>query len=775
MPRSSSKKESGRETINSNIYGISASIKFINLPIINSQPMPEKNKISYGELRAALQMTGETIRKRDIALGGRITNVYPGQNIQKAVDKVHKYGGGVVFLKNGTHVVNYDINLYSNIYLQGQNGESAIIDFNSEAYSIKAVGSGAYVTGTLSVTNNSQTVTGVGTTWISTMIGQRILLDGLWYVISAVGSTTSLTISAPYGGTTLSGTSYTIATVIEDIKISDLVVKNSASSALKFQYANECWVRDINVQTSVIGIDIDDSSQFAFYQVDTTACYYGWTINNTHYIECVGSGVLDSLVGSALAIDNVSYASFMSCFFLNSAGDGLNISNSKIISIHSSTFIENAGQGIEFVSGNTSIYIMQCSVQSNGSDGIKLTATTDNCLFLGVLLKDNGGYGLNVAAATCDDNVLSACNLTGNTSGSVSDSGTGTVIRGNVGVDDTSTSGSANIVRQFTAIEAITAKDAVYLIELTPDTHSLDLELSSAQYAYINDTASLSITGDMTIECWVKVESAPSGANATILSKYAYTGNQRSWYLSYLNGGGTIRFSVDDAGDNPSYADIVYTLTPGTWYHLAVAYDASAGSAVLYVNGSSVGTFTGLDISIFNSTAKFCIGSISEGESFFDGLIDEVRVWNDIRTAQEILNNYNKEILGSEANLQGYWQLDNDYLDKTANANNLTAVNAPVFSVDVPFVSTGTSIGKTNASVTGKYETFIGFASKNISALASGDVIVAGEVNGLSGLTPGSQYYLSNTPGSISTVPGTNTRKIGIASSTTTLLITNIW
>jgi len=83
-------------------------------------------------------------------------------------------------------------------------------------------------------------------------------------------------------------------------------------------------------------------------------------------------------------------------------------------------------------------------------------------------------------------------------------------------------------------------------------------------------------------------------------------------------------------------------------------------------------------------------------------------------------------------------------------------------------------IGKAEADVTGRYESFVGFASEAIAMDASGKVAISGVVTGLSGLTPG-RYYLSDTAGAISTSVGTNTRKVGIAISATALLVTNLW
>jgi hypothetical protein len=73
------------------------------------------------------------------------------------------------------------------------------------------------------------------------------------------------------------------------------------------------------------------------------------------------------------------------------------------------------------------------------------------------------------------------------------------------------------------------------------------------------------------------------------------------------------------------------------------------------------------------------------------------------------------------------------------------------------------------------YTTFVGFANAAISATVTGSVVVGGVVSGLSGLVAGKTYYLADSAGTISTTAGTNTKKVGIALSTTTLLITNNW
>lgn len=76
-----------------------------------------------------------------------------------------------------------------------------------------------YTTGTLS-TAGTTTITGSGTSWNASMIGKYLQVtptavaatngDGFWYKITAVASTTSLTIDKAYAGSNVTGGTYTI-------------------------------------------------------------------------------------------------------------------------------------------------------------------------------------------------------------------------------------------------------------------------------------------------------------------------------------------------------------------------------------------------------------------------------------------------------------------------------------------------------------------------------------------------------------------------------------
>lgn len=81
----------------------------------------------------------------------------------------------------------------------------------------RSLGVADYSTSTVTVTNNSQTVTGAASVWTAAMTGRWFVMDdptkqgqGYWYRIASVASNTSLTLETSYEQTTVSGATYRI-------------------------------------------------------------------------------------------------------------------------------------------------------------------------------------------------------------------------------------------------------------------------------------------------------------------------------------------------------------------------------------------------------------------------------------------------------------------------------------------------------------------------------------------------------------------------------------
>ena len=122
------------------------------------------------------------------------------------------------------------------------------------------------------------------------------------------------------------------------------------------------------------------------------------------------------------------------------------------------------------------------------------------------------------------------------------------------------------------------------------------------------------------------------------------------------------------------------------WQHIAVVYNEAAGFIKFYKNGVAY-SFTPGPFS-HTSNVKFSIGCSQQGSpgQFYQGRIDDVRVWTVERTQAQIQANMNIELLGTETGLKAYYTFNQGIAggnnaaittvtDKTANALNGALTN----------------------------------------------------------------------------------------------------
>lgn len=358
------------------------------------------------------------------AIGGRTITIGPTDDIQTAIDALPA-DGGTVALAAGTYNVTSNITIPSSVTLAGA-GYGTVIDFGGNAIQMKAVGSDVYATGTVAVNNDSTTVTGTGTTWTTAMEGRQILIGEFWYTIDTVGSTTSITLATPFLSSNVSGASYVIASTVSSVAIKTMTLQNSSVALLKIQYVNGATLDQVLFYDGAVGIDGDDSSFISLLSCTCDTCTEGMNFNNFHYGTYWNGNIVNS-TNNGFTANNISNWGFEIFCIPNSGGDGMNFTSVSNCGIEDFAILNSGGQGIEFVATSSGVTISDGSVDASGSDGIKLTATTDNIHLTELHLTNNGGYGINIAASTCDDNILVAVYAANNSSGSLSDSGTGTL------------------------------------------------------------------------------------------------------------------------------------------------------------------------------------------------------------------------------------------------------------------------------------------------------------------------------------------------------------
>ena len=200
-----------------------------------------------------------------------------------------------------------------------------------------------------------------------------------------------------------------------------------------------------------------------------------------------------------------------------------------------------------------------------------------------------------------------------------------------------------------------------------------------------------------TVEAWIKttVNSNPStGAAQHVIVDWGTTATGGRFTLNIM-WGNTLRIEVGGSGINGKTV-----LNDGDWHHVAASYDPSATyKFCLYVDGA-------LDTSANNTTTvnttsgnTLIIGKRVDNINYFEGEIDEVRVWNHVRTASQIADLFDKELCPNHSGLVAYFRLNQG----TANANNsgkTTAVNSISPAANGSLINFGLS-GSTSNWVSG--------------------------------------------------------------------------
>ena len=194
-------------------------------------------------------------------------------------------------------------------------------------------------------------------------------------------------------------------------------------------------------------------------------------------------------------------------------------------------------------------------------------------------------------------------------------------------------------------------------------------------------------------EVWFKKAGTRTAMNLTNNSN---SNNGGTWSLrlaqwSNINKVGITKYGVKDYYINNSKA----TLETGKWAHVAWTYQNNL--VTVYVNGESLGsTFSRGPLSS-GATLYWNIIGKSNSLSIY-GELDEVRIWNDKRTASEIADNMFLELSGNEPGLVAYYKMSNGsgttVDDDSSNSNNGTMTNM----AEEDWVTSYVPIGKLNDS-----------------------------------------------------------------------------
>ena len=257
-------------------------------------------------------------------------------------------------------------------------------------------------------------------------------------------------------------------------------------------------------------------------------------------------------------------------------------------------------------------------------------------------------------------------------------------------------------------------------------------------------TPANTIISTYTVEAWIYptvLNSAISDINEygfTVLASSAVGGTFPLW-ITFWNrelriwtweNTGTFNLSRQTSGAN---------IPLNAWTHIAVT-STKGGNTTVYVGGVNMLSFT--NDGETNWTAQMSIGAlrttrIKSNLPFF-GMIDEVRLWSDLRTATEINDNKSNELDLSDPvakqGLVGYWNFNTGHADLSGN-NLLTepkngALDYGAQSPVLPFGTLPVELSSFTAIPTAEYFVRLNWVTQSETGV-SGFKIYRGRNNNL--------------------------------------------
>ena len=152
----------------------------------------------------------------------------------------------------------------------------------------------------------------------------------------------------------------------------------------------------------------------------------------------------------------------------------------------------------------------------------------------------------------------------------------------------------------------------------------------------VADSASLDITGALTIEAWVRPDVSKT---AEMFMKGTGGGAEA---CEFFQGGNRIYWRLNNNAKTISSAA---TMAIGGWNHVVATYDPSLPSAnmKLFVNGAQDTNTGDYTAALVTNSLPFVIGAYPDDRYAFDGLIDEVRISDVARDADWVAASYNNQ------------------------------------------------------------------------------------------------------------------------------------
>ena len=170
----------------------------------------------------------------------------------------------------------------------------------------------------------------------------------------------------------------------------------------------------------------------------------------------------------------------------------------------------------------------------------------------------------------------------------------------------------------------------------------------------------------VTVEAWIKMESTLTDWGPVFVSQEGDPEYYYGFWLFAKKNGFSIGYGDGRGGYHPAYRRSKTWVTnqdlSGRWIHLA-AVIRGATDMSLYVNGIDIGgDYTGYSghpmMNMDGQLAKIGVDNQNTKVYYYEGSLDELRIWNSARSLNAIRQNMNRKLSGQQQYLVGYWRMD---------------------------------------------------------------------------------------------------------------------
>ncbi|MBC8415030.1 MAG: T9SS type A sorting domain-containing protein [Candidatus Cloacimonetes bacterium] len=175
--------------------------------------------------------------------------------------------------------------------------------------------------------------------------------------------------------------------------------------------------------------------------------------------------------------------------------------------------------------------------------------------------------------------------------------------------------------------------------------------------------ANINYGDSFTVEGWIKMPDEWGGDRSWI-AHWKWNSGSPYYGFFFRIGNTTVEndkayFAVADTDGNSLGFQTDASIQKNVWVHLAGVYTGT--NSYIYVNGNlAAGTQYGSTNGTVGNPNQNLYFAYEYwiGGMYMNVSIDEIRIWDDVRTQTEIQNNMYNELTGNEQGLVGYWKLN---------------------------------------------------------------------------------------------------------------------